>query len=351
LGDTAHVLDEFAPTLAVDFHVYGITRRGYGASTIAKAGYVADRLGDDVLAVLDALQLIRPVLAGHSIAGEDLSSIATRRPERIAGLIYLDAGYSYAYSTEQAEESQRLSRGAPQPSGPGPEALETFSALGTGISRSGVIAMPEASNFTAYHIRETSIASQFAPPFFPARLLERTTLFPAKWFTNGRQNLRGDYRPFNAERDVERADEVDHDTINATDPNLARFFGHGGKLLLYHAWNDPGLAPQDTIDYYNSVRSFVGNDAADKSMRLYMVPGMGHCGGGEGPSQFDKLAAMETWVERGKAPERIVASHRQGSVTDRTRPLCPFPQLATYRGTGSIDDAANFVCATTSQIK
>jgi non-heme chloroperoxidase len=144
LGDTAHVFDEFAPKLAADFHVYGITRRGYGASTIAKTGYAADRLGDDVLAVLDALHLIRPVLAGHSIAGEELSSIATRRPERIAGFIYLDAGYNYAYSTEQAEESQRFSRRAPQPPEPGPEALETFSALGAWYKQVRGIAMPEA---------------------------------------------------------------------------------------------------------------------------------------------------------------------------------------------------------------
>lgn len=97
LGDTAHVFDEFAPKLASEFHVYGITRRGYGESSVPASGYSADRLADDVLAVLDALQLNRPVLVGHSIAGEELSSIGTRHPERIAGLIYLDAGYSYAY--------------------------------------------------------------------------------------------------------------------------------------------------------------------------------------------------------------------------------------------------------------
>ena len=86
---------------------------------------------------------------------------------------------------------------------------------------------------------------------------------------------------------------------------------------------------------------------ADNSMRLFMVPGMNHCDGGEGPSQFDKVTALETWVESGKPPERIIASHRRGSETDRTRPLCPFPLLATYTGSGSTDDAANFVCAAT----
>jgi len=156
-----------------------------------------------------------------------------------------------------------------------------------------------------------------------------------------------DRRTFDAERDLARADEVDHNTINANDPNLKSFFGHGGKLLLYHGWNDPALAPQATIDYYNSVRSFVGDRMADNCMRLFMVPGMNHCDGGEGPSQFDKVTALETWVESGKPPDRIIASHRRGSETDRTRPLCPFPQLATYTGSGSTDDAANFVCAAT----
>ena len=97
LGNNAHVFDKFAPKLTGTYHVYGITRRGYGASSAPASGYSADRLGDDVLAVLDALKLNRPVLAGHSIAGEELSSIGSRHPEKVAGLIYLDAGYSYAY--------------------------------------------------------------------------------------------------------------------------------------------------------------------------------------------------------------------------------------------------------------
>jgi non-heme chloroperoxidase len=97
LGNTAHVFDEFAPKLTPEYHVYGITRRGYGASSAPASGYSADRLGDDVLAVLDALKLDRPVLAGHSIAGEEMSSVTTRHPERVAGLIYIDAGYSQAF--------------------------------------------------------------------------------------------------------------------------------------------------------------------------------------------------------------------------------------------------------------
>ena len=101
-GNTAHVFDDFAPKLTSQYHVYGITRRGFGASSAPASGYSADRLGDDVLVVLDALKLDRPVLAGHSIAGEELSSIGSRHPKRVAGLIYLDAAYGYAiYDSSQ----------------------------------------------------------------------------------------------------------------------------------------------------------------------------------------------------------------------------------------------------------
>lgn len=97
LGNTAHVYDDFAPKLTGHYHVYGITRRGYGGSSNPDTGYSADQLGDDIVAVLDALKIERPVLVGHSIAGEELSSVAARHPERIAGLVYLDAAYPYAY--------------------------------------------------------------------------------------------------------------------------------------------------------------------------------------------------------------------------------------------------------------
>lgn len=97
LGNNAHVFDKFAPKLTGAYHVYGITRRGFGASSAPLSGYSADRLGDDVLAVIDSLKLNRPVLVGHSIGGEELSSVGSRHSEKVAGLIYLDAGYSYAY--------------------------------------------------------------------------------------------------------------------------------------------------------------------------------------------------------------------------------------------------------------
>lgn len=102
LGADAHEFDNFAPKLADKYHVYGITRRGFGASSSPALGYTADRLGDDVAAVIDSLKLNRPVLVGHSIAGEELSSVGTRHPEKVAGLVYLEAAYSYAYYNRAA---------------------------------------------------------------------------------------------------------------------------------------------------------------------------------------------------------------------------------------------------------
>jgi feruloyl esterase len=134
--------------------------------------------------------------------------------------------------------------------------------------------------------------------------------------------------------------------MNATDPNMKAFFSHGGKLLLYHGWSDNQVPTLNTIKYYNSVVENMGGAAnASKNIRLFLEPGMGHCRGGEGPNEFDKMGALEQWVEQGKAPERLTASHATDGKVDRTRPLCPYPQLAKYKGTGSIDDAANFVCS------
>jgi non-heme chloroperoxidase len=127
LGATAHTFDEFAPKLTPEYHVYGITRRGFGASSAPPPGngdYSADRLGDDVLAVLDALKLNRPVLVGHSIGGEELSSVGSRHPERVAGLIYLDAAYSYAYYDPSLKNEDRQ---APEPKPPIPTVADRTS--------------------------------------------------------------------------------------------------------------------------------------------------------------------------------------------------------------------------------
>jgi len=133
--------------------------------------------------------------------------------------------------------------------------------------------------------------------------------------------------------------------LNATDPNLREFRKRGGKLLQYHGWSDQLIAAQNSIDYYESVMEFFGGGSDVPSFyRLFMAPGMAHCGGGPGPNSFDMQAALEEWVERGVAPEAIVATHSTNGVVDRLRPLCSYPKVAVYKGQGDTNDAANFVC-------
>ena len=129
-GDTAHVFDDFAPKLAAHNHVYGITRRGFGASGYAEAADVGAQLGEDVLAVIDALKLDKPILVGHSVAGAELSWMANAQPNRIAGLVYLEAGYSYAFDNrEGAAIAEMMELKAPQPPPPSAADLVNFSAL------------------------------------------------------------------------------------------------------------------------------------------------------------------------------------------------------------------------------
>jgi feruloyl esterase len=154
-----------------------------------------------------------------------------------------------------------------------------------------------------------------------------------------------DYRTFNFDSDVALTAKADDGVMNALDPNLKAFIGRGGKIVQYHGWSDPQISPLSSVRYYDTVLDTLGGASkVTDSYRLFMVPGMAHCGGGEGTSNFDMLSAVEQWVEAKRAPDQIPASRVRDGKVDRTRPLCPYPQLAKYKGTGSIDDAANFSC-------
>lgn len=151
---------------------------------------------------------------------------------------------------------------------------------------------------------------------------------------------------FRFDRDVARAEQQDGNTINALNPDLRRFFARGGKLLHYHGWADPQISPGVSPQYFEAVRGSPGGARrVEDSYRLFMVPGMAHCGGGDGASSFDMIAALEQWVEQGKAPASIPAQRVRNGTVDRGRTLCPYPQVAHYDGHGDPDAAASFRCA------
>jgi feruloyl esterase len=162
-----------------------------------------------------------------------------------------------------------------------------------------------------------------------------------------------DYHGLDLDRDVPRADAKVGAVLNNYSPDLRAFRRAGGKLILWHGWDDPLISPLHTVEYYQKVAAFFapekrGTAAALAGVqdfaRLFLAPGVNHCGGGPGPDTFDALAALEAWVERGTPPDRIVATHSSKGSVDRTRPLCPYPQVAVYGGSGSTDEATNFSC-------
>jgi len=133
--------------------------------------------------------------------------------------------------------------------------------------------------------------------------------------------------------------------LDDADPDLAAFKKRGGKLLLYTGWADPLIPAADLVNYYEGMQKKMGGPQATAEFaRLFMVPGMGHCSGGTSPNRFDALGALEPWVEKGLAPEKMIATQVAQGATVRTRPLCVYPQVSKWNGSGSTDDAANFTC-------
>ena len=151
----------------------------------------------------------------------------------------------------------------------------------------------------------------------------------------------------NITADIERATRMDNGLLASNNFDLKPFIDRGGKLLMYHGWVDPQVPAQNSVIYFNGVLKTVGKPA-ESSVALFMIPGMLHCSGGPGTDTFDKMGAITQWVEHGRKPERIVASHATNGQVDKTRPLCPFGQVARYNGTGSTSDAASFSCVAES---
>ena len=170
-----------------------------------------------------------------------------------------------------------------------------------------------------------------------------------------------DYKTFAVDSGMKMATGKTAEVLNATNPDLSAFRSRGGKLILYHGWNDPAIPALNTINYYQDVIAKMGRSAADSFTRLYMVPGMQHCGGGPGPDSFgagpaenadpehSMFSALEKWVEHGKEPKAIIATKYKdpsnpASGVEMTRPLCPYPEEAKYKDSGDTNQAANFVC-------
>jgi feruloyl esterase len=163
------------------------------------------------------------------------------------------------------------------------------------------------------------------------------------------------FRTFDFDRDVQFGDTKVGTVFNSTNPDLRSFRAEGGKLLQYHGWGDPAISALNSIDYYESVQTFLAKfpDARSASgrstsdfYRLFMVPGMGHCGGGMGPNTFDAFTPLESWVEKGIAPAQLIGTGTVAGDSSRkiTRSICAYPNVSQYRGTGDPNDAANFVC-------
>lgn len=152
-----------------------------------------------------------------------------------------------------------------------------------------------------------------------------------------------DFHTYNFDTDPQRMSEV-ATILDATIPDLTAVKMRGAKIVHYHGWADPSVSAKMSVNYYEAAMKTMGDAATKDFYRFFPVPGMFHCGGGPGCGNVDWLSAVVDWVEHGKAPEMLIGAHIEGGKTTRTRPICMFPTQAVYKGSGSIDEAANFTC-------
>ena len=152
-----------------------------------------------------------------------------------------------------------------------------------------------------------------------------------------------EFKSFDLKKDLERASKVDP-ALSSSSTDLKAFFDRGGTLFMYHGYSDPQVPDRNTIDYFTKVADGAGKGLVGTQLQLYMVPGMDHCQGGPGTDRFNKMAVIESWVATGTAPGRIIGSHVTAGTVDRTRPICPFGQVAKWDGVGSTDNEASFAC-------
>jgi feruloyl esterase len=233
-----------------------------------------------------------------------------------------------------------------------------------GADLSGCLTQPQVTALTKYYAGpRTSSGEQVFPSFSPgaeacldlSMTCEGSAERRASAWVDGLLSPRWNVPTFNFDRDVhELAADPDVKEGSAIDPNLKMFMNRGGKLIVEHGWSDGTTVPMVTVDYFKRVVSTMGSKAVESFLRLYMVPGMAHSGAPGLPnaptgSGLNRFHALQQWVEKGTPPRAVVATKYRidgdpASGVVRTRPLCPYPQAAVYKGHGSADDAKNFSC-------
>jgi len=202
---------------------------------------------------------------------------------------------------------------------------------------SGFAVGGETTDWTAWITSPKSSQINFGTEFY-------------RWMVIGDPNW--DKAGFDLDRDYRLAEQRVAPILDSDNPDIRAFVGRGGKLIVYHGWSDPAVPPGSSLRYFQAVQR--RSDPQGKAVRLFMVPGMGHCFNGPGATAFDMLPELDRWVEHGPAPERVVANKPENAIfallglptkSLRSRPLCAWPKTARYNGSGSTDDATNFTCA------